>query len=77
MPFTVLAVTVQVPAFLALTTPPLCMPATDVLEELQYTVLLVALEGEMVAFKVYLVPAVIIRAVVLSLIPVGSIIDLG
>ena len=72
LPLLDFTVIVQVPAFLAFITPPAPIPATAGLLDDQLRFLLVALEGVIVAFKVYFVPAVIVTAVVFSFMPVTA-----
>ena len=72
LPLLDFTVIVQVPAALALITPPDETVATFELLDDQVTFLFVALEGVIVAFKVYFVPAVIVTAVAFSLIPVTA-----
>ena len=62
LPLKVLAVMVQVPAFLAETTPLLLTVAIALLLVLQVTFLLSAEEGLTVALRVKVVPAVMVRA---------------
>ena len=71
-PFALFAVIVAIPAFFAVTTPPLTV-ATLGFALRQVIVLFVALDGETVAFKVYFCPAFTVTLVLFSVTDFTSI----
>ena len=73
LPLTVVANITAVPADLAVTTPELLTEATEELEDVQVTVLFVALEGVTVAVRVAVSPTARLRVLGVTVTPVGRI----